>query len=197
MLSGGSDGVIVIYDLENNSKKLQYSCKTVCTVGRSVWPPFPSQWSTDHQMAVWYFLILMCCQVMCDFHCFLWRSSRHVHKFSVETVQWYPHDTGMFVSSSFDKTMKVWDTETLKVRETTFLTVITHWLLSLLFWVKYLLLYMYFWSAFISSIVFFFFSNMSNNWKLQAIVELPVCLNTGSVVSNVPYLLAFHLVFAL
>jgi len=49
-----------------------------------------------------------------------------VHKFSVETVQWYPHDTGMFVSSSFDKTMKVWDTETLKVRETTFLTVITH-----------------------------------------------------------------------
>lgn len=43
------------------------------------------------------------------------RSSRHVHKFSVETVQWYPHDTGMFISSSFDKTMKVWDTETLKV----------------------------------------------------------------------------------
>ncbi|KAG1973437.1 DNA excision repair protein ERCC-8 [Pimephales promelas] len=78
MLSGGSDGVIVIYDLENNSKKLQYSCKTVCTVGRS---------------------------------------SRHVHKFSVETVQWYPHDTGMFVSSSFDKTMKVWDTETLKPAE--------------------------------------------------------------------------------
>jgi len=46
----------------------------------------------------------------------MFRSNRHVHKFSVETVQWYPHDTGMFVSSSFDKTMKVWDTETLKVR---------------------------------------------------------------------------------
>lgn len=75
MLSGGSDGVIVIYDLENNSKKPQYTCKAICTVGRS---------------------------------------SRHVHKFSVETVQWYPHDTGMFVSSSFDKTMKVWDAETLK-----------------------------------------------------------------------------------
>lgn len=78
MLSGGSDGVIVIYDLENNSRKLQYTCRAVCTVGRS---------------------------------------SRHVHKFSVETVQWYPHDTGMFVSSSFDKTMKVWDTETLKPAE--------------------------------------------------------------------------------
>ncbi|KAG8011938.1 Elongation of very long chain fatty acids protein 7 [Nibea albiflora] len=76
MLSGGADGVIVVYDLENFSGKPQYTCKAVCTVGRS---------------------------------------SRHVHKFSVETVQWYPYDTGMFVSSSFDKTMKVWDTETLKV----------------------------------------------------------------------------------
>ncbi|KAL4630092.1 DNA excision repair protein ERCC-8 isoform X1 [Arapaima gigas] len=75
MLSGGADGVVVIYDLENHSRNLQYTCKAVCTVGRS---------------------------------------SRHVHKFSVETVQWYPHDTGMFTSSSFDKTMKVWDTETLK-----------------------------------------------------------------------------------
>ncbi|CAB1322226.1 unnamed protein product [Coregonus sp. 'balchen'] len=71
MLSGGADGVIVVYDLENNSRKPQYTCKAVCTVGR----------------------------------------------FSVETVQWYPHDTGMFVSSSFDKTMKIWDTETLKPAE--------------------------------------------------------------------------------
>jgi len=78
MLSGGADGVIVIYDLENNTKELQYTCKAISTVGRS---------------------------------------SRYVHKFSVETVQWYPHDTGMFVSSSFDKTMKVWDTETLKPAE--------------------------------------------------------------------------------
>ncbi|KAI5610353.1 DNA excision repair protein ERCC-8, partial [Silurus asotus] len=78
MLSGGSDGVIVIYDLENSSKKSHYTCKAVCTVGRS---------------------------------------NRHVHKFSVETVQWYPYDTGMFVSSSFDKSMKVWDTETLKVSD--------------------------------------------------------------------------------
>ncbi|XP_026177933.2 DNA excision repair protein ERCC-8 isoform X2 [Mastacembelus armatus] len=78
MLSGGADGVIVIYDLENYSGKPQYTCKAVCTVGRS---------------------------------------SRYVHKFSVETVQWYPYDTGMFVTSSFDKTMKVWDTEMLKPAE--------------------------------------------------------------------------------
>ncbi|CAL8251135.1 unnamed protein product [Boreogadus saida] len=78
MLSGGADGVIVIYDLENYSGKLQYTCKAVGTVGRS---------------------------------------SRFAHKFSVETVQWYPFDTGMFISSSFDKTMKVWDSETLKPAE--------------------------------------------------------------------------------
>lgn len=44
------------------------------------------------------------------------RSHPDVHRFSVETVQWYPHDTGMFTSSSFDKTLKIWDTNTLQVR---------------------------------------------------------------------------------
>nr|XP_057927389.1 DNA excision repair protein ERCC-8 [Doryrhamphus excisus] len=78
MLSGGADGVIVIYDLENVSGKPQYTCEAVRTIGRS---------------------------------------SKYVHRFSVETVQWYPYDTGMFVSSSFDKAMKVWDTETLKPAE--------------------------------------------------------------------------------
>uniref|UniRef100_A0A8D0E0E8 DNA excision repair protein ERCC-8 n=1 Tax=Salvator merianae TaxID=96440 RepID=A0A8D0E0E8_SALMN len=75
MLSGGSDGVIVLYDLENTSRKPCYTCKAVCSVGR------------NHP---------------------------DVHKFSVETVQWYPHDTGMFTSSSFDKTLKIWDTNTLQ-----------------------------------------------------------------------------------
>nr|XP_060617512.1 DNA excision repair protein ERCC-8 [Anolis sagrei ordinatus] len=75
MLSGGSDGVIVLYDLQNLSGNSCYTCKAVCTVGRS---------------------------------------HPDVHKFSVETVQWYPHDTGMFTSSSFDKTLKIWDTNTLQ-----------------------------------------------------------------------------------
>lgn len=47
---------------------------------------------------------------------FNFRSHPDAHKFSVETVQWYPHDTGMFTSSSFDKTLKIWDTNTLQVR---------------------------------------------------------------------------------
>jgi DNA excision repair protein ERCC-8 len=36
------------------------------------------------------------------------------HEFAVTSVQWYPFDTGMFVSSSTDCTVKVWDTNTLK-----------------------------------------------------------------------------------
>ncbi|CAH1243108.1 ERCC8 [Branchiostoma lanceolatum] len=45
--------------------------------------------------------------------CTVGRSHRHVHKYSVETVRWYPHDTGLFTSSSMDKTLKVWDTNVL------------------------------------------------------------------------------------
>ncbi|XP_012312686.1 DNA excision repair protein ERCC-8 isoform X5 [Aotus nancymaae] len=78
MLSGGSDGVIVLYDLENSSRQPYYTCKAVCSVDR--------------------------------YH-------PDVHKYSVETVQWYPHDTGMFTSSSFDKTLKVWDTNTLQTAD--------------------------------------------------------------------------------
>ncbi|XP_026526304.1 DNA excision repair protein ERCC-8 [Notechis scutatus] len=75
MLSGGSDGTIVLYDLENFNRTPCYTCKVICSVGRN----HPG-----------------------------------VHKYSVETVQWYPHDTGMFTSSSFDKTLKIWDTNTLQ-----------------------------------------------------------------------------------
>lgn len=39
------------------------------------------------------------------------------HKHSVETVQWYPKDTGMFLSSSVDQTLRVWDTNALQVVE--------------------------------------------------------------------------------
>jgi len=37
------------------------------------------------------------------------------HRGSVETVQWYPFDTGMFVSSGTDKLVKVWDTNLMRV----------------------------------------------------------------------------------
>ncbi|KAJ2955813.1 hypothetical protein NQZ79_g8249 [Umbelopsis isabellina] len=35
-------------------------------------------------------------------------------KFGVSSVAWYPFDTGMFISSSFDNTINVWDTNLMK-----------------------------------------------------------------------------------
>lgn len=39
------------------------------------------------------------------------------HTHGVSTVQWYPHDTGIFVSSSLDKSVAVWDTNHLCIVE--------------------------------------------------------------------------------
>lgn len=38
---------------------------------------------------------------------------RAAHTFGVSCIQWWPFDTGMFVSSSFDHTVKIWDTNEL------------------------------------------------------------------------------------
>lgn len=37
------------------------------------------------------------------------------HEFAITGVRWWPIDTGMFTSSSFDKFVKIWDTNTLEV----------------------------------------------------------------------------------
>jgi DNA excision repair protein ERCC-8 len=40
---------------------------------------------------------------------------QYTHKYSITCVQWYTHDTGMFISSSLDKYVKIWDTNELQV----------------------------------------------------------------------------------
>lgn len=40
------------------------------------------------------------------------------HSFGISAIQWWPQDTGMFFSASFDHTVKVWDTNTLEVVHT-------------------------------------------------------------------------------
>ncbi|KAG2201541.1 hypothetical protein INT47_007418 [Mucor saturninus] len=39
------------------------------------------------------------------------------HKYAVTSVCWYPFDTGMFVTSSYDTTIKVWDRSTMMPAE--------------------------------------------------------------------------------
>ena len=42
------------------------------------------------------------------------RGKPHGHTSGVSRVHWYRWDTGMFLSSSVDKSVRVWDTNTLK-----------------------------------------------------------------------------------
>ncbi|PHZ09158.1 excision repair cross-complementing rodent repair deficiency, complementation group 8, partial [Rhizopus microsporus ATCC 52813] len=37
------------------------------------------------------------------------------HKYAVTSLSWYPADNGLFVTSSYDSTIKVWDTNEMKV----------------------------------------------------------------------------------
>uniref|UniRef100_A0A1B6EDT2 Uncharacterized protein n=1 Tax=Clastoptera arizonana TaxID=38151 RepID=A0A1B6EDT2_9HEMI len=39
------------------------------------------------------------------------------HSYSVESIQWYPFDLGMFTSGSTDKTIKIWDSNVMKLTE--------------------------------------------------------------------------------
>ena len=43
---------------------------------------------------------------VCKSLCKIDKQNRHSHKYSVECVQWYPLDTGMFLSSGMDKCLK-------------------------------------------------------------------------------------------
>ena len=36
---------------------------------------------------------------------------------AISVVQWYPHDTGIFTTSSVDRLMKIWDTNAMRVVE--------------------------------------------------------------------------------
>ena len=47
--------------------------------------------------------------------CSISRATPGRHKHSVETVSWYPLDTGMFLTSGMDHLLKVWDTNQLRV----------------------------------------------------------------------------------
>ncbi|XP_063396376.1 DNA excision repair protein ERCC-8-like [Mytilus trossulus] len=49
------------------------------------------------------------CKVVCKID----RHNRYKHKTSIQSVCWYPLDTGIFTTSGTDKLLKVWDTNNL------------------------------------------------------------------------------------
>eukprot|EP00039_Didymoeca_costata_P014040 m.222228 g.222228 ORF g.222228 m.222228 type:complete len:394 (-) comp15929_c0_seq46:3674-4855(-) len=48
------------------------------------------------------------------YRCPLVCSATKAHRFSVETVQWLPHDSGAFTTSGMDGELKIWDTNTMQ-----------------------------------------------------------------------------------
>ncbi|KAL3869598.1 hypothetical protein ACJMK2_042266 [Sinanodonta woodiana] len=53
-------------------------------------------------------------QHICKIETKIDRFNEYRHRYSIETVLWYPVDTGMFLTSGTDRLVKVWDTNTLK-----------------------------------------------------------------------------------
>ncbi|GFS15024.1 DNA excision repair protein ERCC-8 [Elysia marginata] len=49
--------------------------------------------------------------------CTVSAGNRNAHKRSIETVQWYPLDTGIFTSSGTDRILKIWDANRLQTAE--------------------------------------------------------------------------------
>lgn len=46
---------------------------------------------------------------------FVSRQNENAHRHATTAVQWYPHDTGLFVSGGYDGIVKLWDTNELSV----------------------------------------------------------------------------------
>lgn len=46
----------------------------------------------------------------------LWNSAvTRTESHAISMVQWYPHDTGIFITSSVDRMLRIWDTNELCV----------------------------------------------------------------------------------
>lgn len=45
----------------------------------------------------------------------LFRTSRGNIQYSTDAVQWYPHDTGIFLTLSADRVVRAWDTNEMEV----------------------------------------------------------------------------------
>lgn len=86
LLSGSADSLIKLWDLHS-----QTGCQN--SVERRPFDDYDNPISTFDNIAT--------------------VPRKTAHSFGVSAVHWWPYDTGMFVSASFDHTVKVWDTNEL------------------------------------------------------------------------------------
>lgn len=87
LLSGSVDGTILIYDTRHHLDGSHVECPVVARTrfgGNQGQQRAPFHFAGDQQ-----------------------------YKHSVSAVSWYPHDTGIFISSSTDETLRIWDTNSM------------------------------------------------------------------------------------
>lgn len=98
LLSGTTDGSIYIHDILTPVGVADYKCPLITSIrGRY-----------NYKVnVIGYYLASIST-----------RPSAHSHGISM--VQWYPHDTGIFTSSSVDKTLRIWDTNEMCVGRWTY-----------------------------------------------------------------------------
>jgi len=85
MLSVGIDASILLYDLDDKQDENPYSTFNQNNDGTKIIKPMVTVNKEDS------------------------------HKYSITNICWYPIDNGLFTTSSMDHTLKVWDTNIMKV----------------------------------------------------------------------------------
>lgn len=100
LLSGSAGGGIALFDLDDDARMVTHLHRCVpssahsrpCTLSQCLACYLPGRQANPRRTS----------------------GRRRGHKSAVTRVQWYQWDTGMFLSSSTDRTVKVWDVESLK-----------------------------------------------------------------------------------
>jgi DNA excision repair protein ERCC-8 len=86
LITGSADSTINIWDVNKGEEDPQYNFDPIAAMPR----------------------------LRCDLDLSA-NSSKSGHKYSISGVNWWPVDTGIFTTSSFDERVKAWDTNTIQV----------------------------------------------------------------------------------
>jgi WD40 repeat protein len=105
LLSCGGDGLIAVYDVANELNRRGYNAKPIHTRKGSATMTLErtSQMRVNEQLVMARRLLVAPLVLSCV---------SHSREFAVSCIQWYPFDTGLFISGSMDGKVAVWDTNT-------------------------------------------------------------------------------------
>lgn len=105
LISGAADASVALYDIEQRIPPPQSNGSSSSSGGGAINPPFNSSASSP---AVEPLVIL-------EKRSGGSRRGADHHTACISAVQWWPRDTGMFLTSSMDGSVKIWDTNRASV----------------------------------------------------------------------------------